>query len=120
LQNDVRTDAVNVPVTPLLEGISGSRAAAFRIRALVRPTAGVGIIFVRRTIHDVNPAAIRLPTGNAGGEVLVAVSNAAVIFLFVLVFGAAGVRVAALPEIFDKRLALVVRGEFLERGSLFV
>src|SRR5271157_343804 len=119
-QNDVRPNAINVTVAPILEGKRGSLAASFRLRAFVRPAAGVGINFVRRTVHDVNPATIRLPSRNAGSKTLVGISNAAVIFLFELVFGAAGVGVAAVPEIFDKRLALVVRGEFLKSGSLFV
>src|SRR5208283_4583687 len=34
-QDDVCTDAVDIAVPPLLEGIGGSLAAAFRVRALI-------------------------------------------------------------------------------------
>ena len=51
---------------------------------------------------------------------LVGVSNAAVVFLFEFVFGAAGIRIAALPEILDKCLALIVGGKFLKSGALLV
>src|ERR1017187_6605790 len=51
---------------------------------------------------------------------LIGVSNAPVIFLFEFVFRTAGVRIAALPEVFYERLTLVVGGEFLKGSPLFV
>src|SRR5438067_10235862 len=76
--------------------------------------------FVGLAVHDVNAAAISFPSGNAGGIVLVRVSDALVILFAVLVFVRVRVGIAPAPELFDKVFALIVGLEFLERLALFV
>src|SRR5208282_701202 len=69
-------------------------------------------------VHDVNAAAVGLPARNAGSIVFVGIGDAAVVFLFEFVLGAAGVGVAPLPERLDKLLPLVVSAELLEGRPL--
>src|SRR6185503_31349 len=69
---------------------------------------------------DPDAATIRFPTRYAGAEVLVRVSDSFVIFLFELVFVGVGIGIAPAPKLFDKTLALVVSGQFLECLPFFV
>src|ERR1700722_17646648 len=70
--------------------------------------------------YDVGGSPLALPPGDAGGIVLVGVSDTAIMFFFEFVlFGIRG-RVAALPEGFYELVALLVVRELLEGGSLFV
>src|SRR5437763_14696742 len=71
-------------------------------------------------IHDVNAAAVALPAGDAGGEVLVGVGDAAVVLFFVFVFDGVGRGIAAQPELLDEVIAFLVVGKLLEGGALFV
>src|SRR6266571_2678357 len=76
--------------------------------------------FIRRTVGNIDAATIGLPAGNARGVMLVGVSDAAVMLFLVLVFDGIRGRIAAHPERFDKRFALVVGLEALEDAPLFV
>src|SRR2546426_12279523 len=51
---------------------------------------------------------------------LVRVSNPSVVLFLKLVFGAAGVGIAPLPELLDELFALFVRTQLLERTPLLV
>ena len=119
-QDDVRPNTVDVTISPLLEGKGGSLAAPLLLGPHVGAAAGVRVVFVRGTVHDVNPPAITLPTGNAGSVVLVGVSDAAVIFLFELVLRTARAGVPPLPESLDELLALFIGRELFEGRPLFV
>src|SRR5437660_12895579 len=70
--------------------------------------------------HDIDAAAIGLPSGNTGSEMLVGVGDALVIFLAILVFVGVGIGIAPPPKLFDKALALVVSLELLEGLPLFI
>src|SRR6476469_4876342 len=76
--------------------------------------------FIRLAEHDVDAAAVGLPPRDAGGEMLVGVGNALVMFF--LEFVLFGVRrgIAALPKRFNKVVALFVVGQLLESRSLFI
>src|SRR5258708_1045489 len=76
--------------------------------------------FVSWTVHDINTAAVALPSGNSRWEVLVGVRNAPVVFFLVLVLFGVGRGIAALPECFDKVVALLVVRELFKRSSFFV
>src|SRR5712692_5068905 len=76
--------------------------------------------FIRRAIHDVDLAAISLPAGNAGGEMLVGVRDATVVLVFKFVFCSIRGWIAALPESFDELLALFLVRELFESCALFV
>ncbi len=80
----------------------------------------MGIDFIGRPKHDVHVAAVGLPSGDAGGEVLVGVGDAAVVFFLKLVFFGVGGGIAALPEGLNELVALFVVGELHERGFFFV
>src|ERR1035438_561416 len=68
---------------------------------------------IRRTVSDVNAAAVRLPSGDLRREMFVGVGDAAVMFFLER-------RAALNPELLDELLALLVGGESLERGALLV
>ena len=70
--------------------------------------------FIRRAVDDVDAAAIRLPSGNAGGETLVGVGDAAVVLFLELVFLGVGRGIAPQPELLDELLALFVGAQALE------
>src|SRR5437588_11305312 len=70
--------------------------------------------------HDIDAAAIGLPSGNAGSEMLVGVSDALLIFLAILVFVGVGIGIAPPPKLLDKALALIVGLELLEGLPLFI
>src|SRR5450432_125743 len=117
---DVGANALDIAVAPLLEGEGGGGAAAFFRRPLVGAAGRVGFLLVGRAVGDVDAAAVRLPAGNSRSEVLVGVGDAAVVFFLKLVFHGVRGGIAAQPEIFDERLALLVGLETLERGALLI
>ena len=78
------------------------------------------IDFVRRTVHDVDATAIGLPARNAGGEMLVGIGNTPVMFFLVFVLFRVRSGIAALPESFDKVIALFIVGKLFEGGSFLV
>jgi len=78
------------------------------------------IDFIRRTVFNIDPPAIRLPPRNARRETIVGIGDAAIMFFAVLVLFGVRSRIAAQPEIFDKRLPLVVGLERLENLPLFI
>ena len=80
----------------------------------------MGLFFVGRAVGDVDAAAIGFPAGDAGGESLVGVSDAAVVLFLEFVFDGVRGGVAAQPELFDELLALFIGLQAFERGALFV
>ena len=79
----------------------------------------MAVDLVRRSPHDVDLAAVGLPAGNAGSEVLVGVGNAAVVLFLKCVFGRIGIGIAPLPERLDKLLPFLVGGQMQEGVALF-
>ena len=69
---------------------------------------------VRLAERDIHVAAIRLPARLAGGKMLVRVSDAPVMLFAEFVLGRIRIRIAALPERFDERVALLVVAQALE------
>ena len=63
---------------------------------------------VRRSVRDVDAAAVGLPAGNAGGVMLVGVGDAAVVLFLELVLDGVRRGIAAQPELLDELLALFV------------
>ncbi len=76
--------------------------------------------FVRRAVHDVNTPAVGFPARNSRSEMLIGISDAAVVFLFVFVLFRVRRGVAALPEGFNKVVAFFVVRELLKGGSFLV
>ena len=68
----------------------------------------MGIHFVGGAPHDVSPSAVSLPSWNAGGIVLVGVSDATIVLLFKIVFREVGIAAAPQPKLLDKLFALFV------------
>jgi len=62
-------------------------------------------------------ASVCLPAGNPGGEVLIGIGKASVVFFFKLIGRARG-RIAAFPELFDELVAFFVRGQAKEGRPL--
>ena len=118
--DDFLADAFNVAVAPCFEGEGRGLAAAFFHGALVGAARGMGLNFIGLAEDDVDAAAIGLPSGNAGGEMLVGIGNALVVLFFIFVLFGVGRGIAALPEGFNEVVALLVVGELLEGGALFV
>src|SRR5205809_52811 len=71
-------------------------------------------------INNVHTAAVRSPSLNAGGIMLIGVRDAAVVFVFELVVFAVRIGIAPLPERLDKLVALFVVRELHESFALFV
>src|SRR5712692_100760 len=63
---------------------------------------------VRRTVFDVDHAAVALPAGDAGGESFIGIRDAAIVLLAVLVLFGIGRGVAAQPELLYELLLLFV------------
>src|SRR5690348_18452569 len=72
------------------------------------------------TVHDVNAAAVGLPAGNAGGKMLVGVGDAPVDLVLVRIVNAVGSGVAALPELLDELIALLVVAQLEKSFALLV
>ena len=120
LDVDVVADAGQIAVVPDLKGEGRGLAAALVHGALVVAAAGVGVDAVGLAVGDVDVAAVGLPAGHAGGEVLVRVGDAGVVLFAVLVLGRVGIGIAAQPEVFDERVALLVVAQVLEGLRLLV
>src|SRR6266481_1056916 len=75
--------------------------------------------FIGLAPHDVDAAAVRFPSGNAGSEAFVRIGNAAIVFFLKGVFGEIRIGVAPLPELLDELFALFVGGKLEKSGSLF-
>src|ERR1700678_3556373 len=71
-------------------------------------------------VHDVDPAPVRPPARNAGGEMLVGIGNALVVLFFVFVLFCVWRGIATLPESLNERIALFVVAELLKGLLLFV
>ena len=76
--------------------------------------------FVGRAIHDVNPPAVRLPTRDTSGVVLVRVGDTAIMLFLEFVLGSIRSGIAACPECLNELIAFLVVGELLECRTLFV
>ena len=76
--------------------------------------------FVRRTVRDVDAAAVGLPSGNARGELLVGVGDTAVVLFLVFVLDGVRRGIAPQPELLDELLALFVGLQPLESLALFI
>ena len=120
LDDHFLADTFDVAVAPIFKGKSRSRAAALFHRTLVGSAGGMRLDLVRRTVDDVNAAAIGFPSGNAGREVFVRIRDAAIVLFFEFVFDGVGRGIAARPERFDELVALFVVRELLECSPLFV
>src|SRR5208283_6023867 len=112
-------DAFNVAIAPGFKRERGGLAAAFFHGALISAAGGVSVNLIRRSKHDVHPAAVGLPAGDAGGIMLVGICDAPVMLFFKFVLVGVGSGVAALPERLDELVALFVVGE-LHEGATFV
>ena len=109
LDHDVGPHTFDEVVEPLLERNTGSRVPR-----------RMAFLLVGRTVGDVDPAAIGLPAGDGGREMVVGIRDAPVVFLFEFVFRRAGSGIAAQPELFDEVLALRVGLQAFECRALFV
>ena len=116
----VRADPLEVAIAPLLKGVSGRLAAAFFHRPLVGAARGMRLDFVRRSVDDVDSAAIRLPARNARRVALVGVGDAPVVLFLELVLHRVRRRVAPQPELLDELLPFLVRAQVLEDLAFFV
>src|SRR5437899_3865477 len=76
--------------------------------------------FIGGAIHDVHPATVGPPSGNARRKMLIGIGDAAVVLFFIFVLFGVGRRIAAEPELLDELVALFVVGEFGEGGALFI
>src|SRR5271169_1593461 len=70
--------------------------------------------------NDVDATAVGFPAWDTSREMLVGVGNALVVLFLIFVLFGIGGWVAALPEGFNKIVALFVVGELLKSGALFV
>src|SRR5207249_9325981 len=75
---------------------------------------------VRRTVFDVDHAAVGFPAGDARRESLIGIRDAAVMLLAVLIFFGIGGGIAAQPELLDELLALLVGLQPPERLALLI
>src|SRR5581483_2555601 len=113
-------NAIDVAIAPLFPRIGLSFASALFNRALIGAARGVGFDLVGRTVHDVNAAPVRLPSGDAGGKTLVGICDATVVLVLVLVFDGIGSGIATQPELLDELVALLVVGKLVKGGALLV
>ena len=115
-----RTDAGEIAIEPALERISGGRSAALGWLALVRAAGRMAVFLVGLSVHDVDAAAIGLPAGNAGSEMLVRIGDSFVVLLAIFIFVGVGIGIATAPEVFDEAFAFLVRLQFLKRFSFVI
>ncbi len=118
--DDFLADAFDVAIAPVFKGEGRGLAAAFFHGAFVGAARGMRLDFIGLAVHDVDAAAIGLPAGHAGGEMLVGVGDALVVLFLIFVLFGVGGGIAALPEGFNEVVALFVVRELLEGGALFV
>ena len=120
LNDHFLANAFEVAVAPLLKRERGSRAPALFHGTFVLPTRRMRFNLIRLSVHDINPAAIGFPSGNASGKVFVGISDARVVLFFELVFYRIWRWVATLPEAFDELVPFFVIRKLLECRALFV
>src|ERR1700757_3121425 len=77
-QNHFVADTLKIAITPGFERIRAGGATAFFLGTIVRAAGGMRFNLVGLTPDDVDTAAVRLPAGNAGCEVFIGVSDAAI------------------------------------------
>lgn len=117
---NVLANAFQVTIPPQFPRIRGRRATTLLEGTIVGAAGGMRLNFVGRTPEDIDVAAIGLPAGNAGGEALVSISQAAIVLFFVGVDGRFRIGIAAVPEALDELLALFVCGELNEGSAFFL
>ncbi|MGB2672231.1 MAG: hypothetical protein WA621_07590 [Candidatus Acidiferrum sp.] len=117
---DVVANVFEMAIAPEFPGISGGGAAALLRGTIVSAAGGMGFDFVGRSPEDVDVPAIGFPAGDAGGEVLVGVGDAAIVFFAIGIIRGIRIGIAAAPEIFDLLFALFVSGEAKECVALFL
>ena len=120
LQVDVFADALQIAVVPDLEWERRGLAAALFHGPLIHAAGGMRVNRVRRSPHNVDAPAIRLPARLASRKMLVGIGDAPVVLFAKLVFRGIGIGVAAQPEVLNKRFALLVVAQAHERLALFV
>ena len=96
----VVANAVDVPVQPKLRGKRSGLSLRVRLN------------LIGRTVHDIDVSSIRVPTRRArgGAEMLIGISNTAIMLGFEFVSGRPGRGIAAFPELFDEVVSLFVGG----------
>lgn len=107
-------------VAPVFKRIRRCYPAAFRVGSLVTHSGRMRVNFIRRTIADIDAAAVGLPARLTRCKVLVGKCEPAIMFFLELVLRRAGGRIAARPELLDEMLPLLVCVQTLKRGLLFV
>ena len=80
----------------------------------------MAVLLVGLSVHDVDAAAIGLPAGNAGSEMLVRIGDSFVVLLAIFIFVGVGIGIATAPEVFDEAFAFLVRLQFLKRFSFVI
>ncbi len=120
LDHDVGSDAFQPAVSPDLKRIGGRGAAALVVRPLIGAARGMRFDFVRRSVGDVDAAAVRLPARLARGEAFGGVGDKAVVLFLELVFHSVRSWIPAQPELLDELLHLLGGLEALERSALLV
>ena len=118
--NDLLPDTLDIAVAPILKWEGRSLAAAFIHGTLVAAARRMRINLVRLAKHDVDSAAIGLPSRDARREVLVGIRNPLVVLFLVFVFFGVRRGIAPLPESFNEVVALFIVRELLESCSLFI
>src|SRR6185369_16639629 len=68
----------------------------------------MGIDFIGFAVFEIDTAAVRFVTGNAGAEMLIHVGHPLVIRLAILVFTGVWIQIAPAPKVFDKLFALLI------------
>src|ERR1700722_12080737 len=88
--------AVDVLIAPHLEWL--------------RFSGGMRIDLIRRAVKNPHVPAVCLPAGSARGvwKAFIGQGDATVVFGLKLVFGGAGLRIAALPELIDKTSTFII------------
>ncbi len=102
LENKVASEALDISPMPFLRCETIVRDILF---FMLR--ARVAFHLVRWAVHDIKAAAIRLPAGHSGSEILIRISETAIMFLLECILRCTG-RIAALPECDDELVALPV------------
>jgi len=80
----------------------------------------MSINLVRWTVSDVGTSTVGSPSGDVGSKVLVRIGDAPVVLFLERVFRRTVVRIAALPEIFDEFVELLISVELVEVGPFLV
>jgi hypothetical protein len=113
-------DPLDIAIAPGFKWKRGGFAATFFHGALVTAAGGMGIDFIGWSEHDVHVAAVALPAGDAGREVLVGIGDTPIVLFLVFVLFGVGCGIATLPEGLNELVALFIVGELHEGGSFFV